>query len=145
MSIYTLVIVVIVPTFVTLILNLFIFKHVHSSSRRIEAQRDANSIVVPTNQQLKITRRDLFLLKHTVFIFGIFIIGWSPIYLLILLDYHGQVIPLVYTILQLLAVISSLSCMIDLFLYNHESRQYIKQKFLQCFNFVLTKMHQIIS
>jgi hypothetical protein len=84
---------------------------------------------ITMGHQPRINRRDISLLKHTIYIFGIFIIGWAPIYLLIAIDYNGTVIPLVYTILELLAVISSLSCMLDLFLYNHELRRYIKEKF----------------
>ncbi len=130
---YTFVIAVVVPALITLILNLFIFKHVRASSRRIQVQTNTNSMNITMNitmgHQPRINRRDISLLKHTIYIFGIFIIGWAPIYLLIAIDYNGTVIPLVYTILELLAVISSLSCMLDLFLYNHELRRYIKEKF----------------
>jgi polyferredoxin len=129
MSIYTFVIVVIVPALITLILNLFIFKHVRASSRRIQVQANTNSMNITMGQQPKINRRDISLLKHTIYILGFFIIGWAPIYLLIAIDYNGNVIPLVYTILELLAFISLLSCMLDLFLYNHELRRYIKEKF----------------
>jgi len=129
---YTFVIAVIVPSVITLILNLFIFKHVRDSSRRIHAQNDTTSMTVTMGQQPRISRRDISLLKHTIYIFGIFMIGWGPIFLLVAIDYHGNVIPLVYTILQLLSVISSLICMLDLFQYNHELRNYIKDKFLRC-------------
>jgi polyferredoxin len=88
-----------------------------------------NSMNITMGHQPKINRRDISLLKHTIYILGIFIIGWAPIYLLIAIDYQGNVIPLVYTILELLAVISSLSSMLDLFLYNHELRRYINDKF----------------
>jgi polyferredoxin len=126
---YTFVIAVVASGLITLILNLFIFKHVRASSRRIQAQANTNSLNIIMNQQPKINRRDISLLKHTICILGLFIIGWAPIYLLIAIDYNGNVIPLVYTILELLAVISLLSCMLDLFLYNHELRRYIIQKF----------------
>jgi hypothetical protein len=131
---YTVVIAVIVPAIITLILNLSIFKYVHSSSRRVQQQTDANSMSVTVGgRQPRISRRDIHLLRHTIFMFAVFIIGWSPIFLLVAIDYHGNVIPLVYTILELLSVISSLICMLDLFQYNNELKQYIKNKLFQCF------------
>jgi divalent metal cation (Fe/Co/Zn/Cd) transporter len=123
MAIYRLLIIVIMPAFISFIVNLHLFKYVHSSSRRIQAHNDTAQAI-----STKISGRDLSLLRHTVFMFVMFFIGWSAIFLLVAIDYSGNVIPLVYTILQVLAVISFLSCMVDLFLYNHELRQYIKQK-----------------
>jgi hypothetical protein len=117
---------------IILIVNLSIFKHAHSASRRIQAQRDANSMNVTGNQQPRINRRDIYLLGHIIFMFAIFIIGWGPIFLLIAIDYAGNVTPLVYTLLQILVVISVFCCMLDLFLYNHELRRYIKDKICPC-------------
>ncbi len=122
-----------IPALIILILNLFIFKHVRASSRRIQARLDTNSMSLTNGQQSKVSRRDISLLKHTVYMLGIFVIGWAPIFLLIAIDYDGLVKPLVYSILTILSVMSSISCIIDLFLYNHELRGYIKAKFLQCF------------
>jgi len=134
MSIYTLIIVVLVPTLVTLILNLCMFKYARSSSRRIRIQNPRNRVNVIVNQQpAKISRRDIFLLRHAIFMFAMFILGWTPIFSLVAIDYHGTVTPLVYTILEILAAISSLCCMLDLFLYNHELRLYIKNKLVPCF------------
>jgi hypothetical protein len=79
-------------------------------------------------QQSKISRRDLHLLRHTIFMFCTFIIGWCPVFILSAIDYSGSVTELVYTILEILAVLGSLGCMLDLFLYNHELRRYIKDK-----------------
>jgi hypothetical protein len=133
MSFYTFAVVIVIPALIILILNLFIFKHVRASSRRIQARLDTNSMSLTNGQQSKVSRRDISLLKHTVYMLGIFVIGWAPIFLLIAIDYDGLVKPLVYSILTILSVMSSISCIIDLFLYNHELRGYIKAKFLQCF------------
>ena len=130
---YTFAIIIVVPALITLILNLFIFKHVRASSRRIQAQHDTKSMSVTNGQQSKVSRRDISLLKHAIYMLAIFIIGWAPIFLLIAIDYNGQVPQLVYSILTIISIISSISCMIDLFLYNHELRGYIKGKVLQCF------------
>lgn len=56
-------------------------------------------------------------------------VGWAPIFTLTAIDYSGNVIPLVYTLLQILAVIAEICCILDLFLYNHELSRYIKHKF----------------
>lgn len=134
MSIYTVIIGVIVPSLISLILNLCIFKHVHSLSRRIQIQRDTHLNSVTMDQyQKRISRRDIYLLRHTIFMFTMFITGWTPIFALVAIDYAGNVIPLVYAILQILAVIASFCSILDLFLYNHELRRYIKQKLLSCF------------
>jgi hypothetical protein len=84
-------------------------------------------------QKAPSNRRDLYILRHTIFMFTMFILGWSPIFFLVAIDYHGNVVPLVYTCLQLLAVISLSGCIFDLFLYNHQLRQYLKNKITQCF------------
>jgi len=131
---YFIITVIIFPTLITLILNLSIFKHARSSSRRIQARNDTNSITVTMGQQsAKISRRDLYLLRHTIFMFATFVIGWSPIFFLTAIGYHYVVSPLVYSILQILAVICSFCCVLDLFLYNHELRQYIKNTIFRCF------------
>lgn len=133
MGFYTVITTIIVPSLVILVLNLCIFKHVHFSSRRIHGQRDTNatSMTIVINQT-RISRRDLYLLRHTIFMFIIFIVGWTPIFALVAIDYDGNVIPLVYTLLQILAVIASFCCTLDLFLYNHELRRHIKSKFCLC-------------
>ncbi len=115
-----------------LIVNLSIFKLAHSALRRIQAQRDVNLMNVTVNPQPRINRRDIYLLGHTIFMFAIFIIGWGPIFLLVAIDYAGHVTPLVYTLLEIFSVMSSLSCMFDLFFYNHELRRYIKDKIFLC-------------
>ncbi|CAF0990001.1 unnamed protein product [Adineta steineri] len=104
MMMYVLIVVEIVPPIVTLVLNLLIFKHAHTSSRRIQAgngitQHNTTSAVITNaiKELRKASRRDLSLLKHTLVMFGILVIGWVPLYLLIVIDYAGNVSPLVYT------------------------------------------------
>jgi hypothetical protein len=133
MAFYTVIIVVIVPALITLILNLGIFKHAHSSSRRIQPQNESTVANVTMGQQPRIKRRDIYLLRHTAFMFFVFVIGWSPIFLLVAIDYSGSVDRLVYTLLQVLAVLSSLACMLNLFFYNREVTRYIKDKLFKCF------------
>lgn len=83
-------------------------------------------------QSTRISRRDIYLLRHTIFMFTMFALGWTPIFTLVAIDYHNTVNQLVYTALQILTVVASVSCMLDLFLYNHELRKYIKDKIFFC-------------
>ncbi|CAF4265153.1 unnamed protein product, partial [Adineta steineri] len=82
MMMYVLIVVEIIPPIVTLVLNLLIFKHVHTSSRRIQAgngitQHNTTSAVITNaiKELRKASRRDLNLLKHTLVMFGILVIG----------------------------------------------------------------------
>ena len=122
---------------ILLYLNLRIFQHARSSTRRIQAQQQQQTVslagTTKENQPPpKISRRDLRLLFYSIFMFMILVIGWTPIFLLTAIDRDGIVSPLVYTLLQLLAALALFICMLDLFLYNNELRQYFKNKFIIC-------------
>jgi hypothetical protein len=133
MGYYTIIIVIIFPASITLILNLGIFKYAHSSSRRIQPQNESTAVNVTMGQQPRIKRRDIYLLRHTAIMFATFVIGWSPIFLLVAIDYAGNVSPLVYTILEVLSVVSTLTCTLNLFFYNREVTRFIKDKLFPCF------------
>ncbi|UJR16048.1 hypothetical protein I4U23_002962 [Adineta vaga] len=126
--VYTVIIAIIIPVLFTLSLNVAIYKYVHSSSLRIHPQMTTTAGGVIIRPKPTINRRDLYLLKHTVFMFSMFIIGWTPIFSLVALDYSGNVSPLVYALLQVLSVISVFICMCDLFWCNQNLRRYIKNK-----------------
>ena len=72
--------------------------------------------------------RDMHLLKHMLFIFIVFLIGWTPIYAISVVDLNGGIPYWVYLLLQLLPVLSSLVNVVDLFLYNHDLRQYLNEE-----------------
>ncbi|CAF1063607.1 unnamed protein product [Adineta steineri] len=130
---YTVLISIIVPALITLIINLKIFKHVHDSSKRIHQQMTATTGTIIIRQQPAINRRDLYLLKHMIFMFSMFIIGWTPIFSLEAIDYAYAVSELVYSLLQVFSVISLLVCTIDLLLCNQDLKRFIKDTILQCF------------
>jgi hypothetical protein len=100
---------------------MLIYQHVRSSSRRIQPQTILNDI-----QQSKISRRDIFLIRHMILMFCIFVRGWAPVYIIpIISDY----IPVKKTISEIFTVWCELALlldMIDLFLYNHELRNYLE-------------------
>ncbi|CAF4131407.1 unnamed protein product [Adineta steineri] len=133
LTIYTIIILIIIPGLITLVINLCIFKHVHSSSGRVQPKDNLSTVTIIINQKRKLNRRDLSLLRHTIIMFSMFVIGWTPIYVLTAIDYSGTVPPFIYTILQILIDVSLLASLFDLFSYNHELRKYVKDKLFPCF------------
>ena len=118
--------IVIVPSCLNGLLNALIFLRVRSSTRRVHAV----TMPWPTtlNPVLHHTR-DARLLKHMLFNFTIFILGWTPIYVLAVFDTAQTVSPMIYELLRSLPILSSLVNVLDLFWYNHDIRKYLKQRF----------------
>jgi hypothetical protein len=73
---------------------------------------------------------DKRLLKNMIIIFVIFLSGWSPIYILVCIDFDGKVSPIVYKSFSILPALSLLGDMIDLFLFNYQLRSYFRQLFV---------------
>ena len=117
-----------IPSFICLLINALIYHYVRSSSRRVQAQINSGD-----NQQLKISRRDIFLLRHMVLMFCIFVGGWAPIYISAFLSYYIAFEIRVFSILIIWCELALLLDMIDLFLYNHELRNYLKHTCLRTF------------
>lgn len=80
-----------------------------------------------TTTTVKLSHREIRLLLHALFMFSIFIVGWAPVYLVISIDYSGSVSIFVYVMLALWSEISVALIIIDLFIYNHELKDIIKQ------------------
>lgn len=105
-----------------------IFFRVRSSTRRIQAlAEESNSTPVHANQ---LSVRDIRLLKHMLFIFVVSVIGWAPIYIFSLTDQPDFFSQWFFLVLQLLPVISSLINVLDLFWFNHDLREYLKERCL---------------
>ncbi|CAF1276576.1 unnamed protein product, partial [Adineta steineri] len=121
--IYVLILVVIVPSFIYIITNLIIFNHARTSTNRVQA----------LNQQENKTfsRRDLYLLKHMIVVYCIFVGGWSPIYLFAIINYDDTFNPNIGPILTLIATLSLLLIMINLLIYNHELRKNLLMMYQQ--------------
>ncbi|CAF0859162.1 unnamed protein product [Adineta ricciae] len=87
MTVYTLVTAVVVPSLVNFILNSMIFGHVRSSTRRVQPQNPSAWASRITTQQEnrqqapKISRREISLLRQMIFMFAMFIGGWSPVFI----------------------------------------------------------------
>lgn len=67
-----------------------------------------------------------------LFIFVVFVIEWTPIYIISILVFDTTTFYLPYFVLQLLPECSSLIIILDLFWYNHDLRNYIKGRILHC-------------
>lgn len=121
LQLYTLFIIVVLPSVLFVGVNVLIFAATRRSTRRVRA-----AVVVRTAAG---TSRDAHLLKHMVIIFVLFIVGWAPIYILLCIDQNLKISPIVYRSLSLLPATSSLLDLIDLLLFNHSLRQYFRELF----------------
>jgi hypothetical protein len=119
---------VIISSILCLMINVFIFINVHSSSRRIQPQSPYDV------QYCTLSRRDIHLLRHIIFMFCIFVGGWTPNCLSAIIAYHAYINMLAYFSFSILCELALLCDIIDLFLYNHEFRNYLKLLFFNIFN-----------
>ncbi|CAF1288683.1 unnamed protein product [Adineta ricciae] len=138
LRLYFFMIVVIVPLFMNIILNVRIFIHVRSSSCRVRPAWTASTIINVNNTQQQqqrkasISRREISLLRQMIFMFTMFIGGWTPIYFMLYLSqiiYISGIIQLFATILCEFAL---LSLIINLFICNRELREYLMNKLRFC-------------
>ena len=119
LEIYVLLIVVLFPTIIFVIINILLFEYIRQSSRRIQPAISSTRVIS--------NNRDIRLLKHMVIIFVIFLSGWSPIYILVCIDFNSEISPIIYRFLSILPALSLLCDIIDLFLFNHQLRSYFRQ------------------
>jgi len=126
MTYYILVITIIIPVLLCAILNLTIFNYVTSSTKRIHPQSQAST--GHTNEsQGKFNQRDIHLLRHMIIMFLVFVIGWSPIFITSVVMSTNAVSSLILRIFSLLAELSLLCDIIDLFLYSHNLKVVLKR------------------
>jgi hypothetical protein len=119
---------VILPAIMSGLFNFLIFLKATSYTQHM------NKLSVLSSNSNYLNTRDARLLKHMLFIHVVFVIGWGPICLLSIVDLYIDVSFFAYLFLQLLPALSLLINMLDLFLYNHELTQYLKEQILKYFN-----------
>jgi Na+/H+ antiporter NhaD/arsenite permease-like protein len=122
-NIYSFIMAVIIPSLICLILNIIIFQYVRSSTKRVQPTlTDVNN-----HQQSRVNRRDLYILRHMIIMFCIFVGGWSPVYLypMFAIESYNGTLGLVFA---LVAESSLFLNIIDLYLYNHELRRFLLEK-----------------
>ncbi len=115
-----------------MILNIRIFIHVRHSLRRIQFEIASTLPRGMNNPQPKISRRDISLLKHMIFMFTMFIVGWLPTSIIHIADILHSVNALIEGIILLLGEVCLLSLVIYLLVYNHEIRQFLFNRIQRC-------------
>ncbi|CAM4789098.1 unnamed protein product [Rotaria magnacalcarata] len=130
---YRMAMVVIFPSCVSLIANGIIFNLVHSSSRRILPHREISSTSIINLRRRKLSHRDIYLLKHMIFMLVVYIGGWGPIYIVAVLNNQPYSSSTTQNLLFVLAEISTLCNIADLFLYHRAVRRYLLNKVQQFF------------
>ena len=84
-----------------------------------------NSVTV---QHSKISRREIALVKQMTYMFLVFVVGWSPIYTITVLNSYFVVDQLIYHLAVVLCEASVLTIVFNLFKINRDLRQYLWDK-----------------
>ena len=75
-----------------------------------------------------ISRRDIYLLRHMVMMFCLFVSGWAPMGIQSIVGYFTKISSLVDMLITFWYQSVLVLGMLDLFLYNHELRGYLGQR-----------------
>lgn len=129
--------VIVIPMFVNLTINIITLKYIQKSSRRIQPTSSTHANSGNILNQLNISRRNVYFLRHMIFLFIVFLVGLCPLRLLVLIDTDSQVNILVYKIFTLNIPISLLIITTDLFLLNSAVMLYLKEKYFSIFRKLL--------
>ncbi|CAF3598023.1 unnamed protein product [Adineta steineri] len=125
---YEFFIVLVVPAVIFAISSAIIFFTVRASSRRVHTV--AASISGSSTTEC-LSSRDILLLKHMVFVFIVYLTGWSPVYIAAAAGVTNGMPAWLFYLLELPAGVSYMVLLLDLLWYNHEVRQYLKEKFVR--------------
>lgn len=116
-----------IPVFLFIPINLLIYRHVRSSTRRIQPQAGPANV-----QQKKLNQRDMVLLRHMGLMFFVFIGGWAPVFLISVISDYVFVHSIIDSSFTVWCELALLFDIIDLYLYNHELRKYLKDLCQRC-------------
>ncbi|CAF1506596.1 unnamed protein product [Adineta steineri] len=125
---YIFFVVLVIPAVVFVISNGIIYFTVRASSRRVHTITENSSGNFSIE---RLSSRDIRLLKHMVFVFIVYLTGWSPIYIAAAAGLTRGMPDWLYYLLELPAGVSFMILLLDLLWYNHEVRQYLKEKFVR--------------
>ena len=124
--------IVINPVLIGIIIHTIIFNYVHSSSRRIQPSTHISGNDANHPQPQRINRRDTHLIRHIIVMFSMFLAGWSPIYIFLIIIPDFFFTLLLSSCLILLAQLCVLFDIINLYAYNHELRKYLQNTIFKC-------------
>ena len=117
----------IIPAIICIVTNARIYRYVCASSGRVQTRSAPGA----SNRET-INRRDIFLLRHMVIMFSIFICGWAPWLIVYIVEYFTSISDLLDAISFVSNQLALLLDVIDLFLYNHAVRKYLIGLCLPC-------------
>jgi hypothetical protein len=123
---------VVILSLICVIIHTVIFDSIRLSTRRVQLRSQITQTNSSYIQGPKMNRRDAHLLRHMIFIFSLFVIGWVFFSFLAIVSSYIRVDQNVTTSASLSSEISTLSIVVDLFVYNHELRRYLRRKLLLC-------------
>ncbi len=112
--------IVVIPSVVYLIINMFIVNYIRSSSRRVQTTNIQQTRAIP--------RREVYLIRHMIVMFCVFVGGWSPVYINSIVHNNEIPNPLLLSILIFLAELSLFFDVINLFISNHLLRKYLRRE-----------------
>lgn len=101
-----------------------IFIYARNSMRRVRTH-DIAAINSGNSQQLRISRRGLSLLKQILFIFTMFIVGWSSAFAINTITATSHVDDRIQMTCIYLSEIYLICLVINLFIFNHDVRQHV--------------------
>lgn len=115
-------IIIIGPVTICVVINIMIVRCVHSNYRRVEPR-----IRQDDRKRFQIARRDVHLLRHMIIMLCVFILGWSPVYVVSILTSSMTIDPYLLRIFSFITEISLFIDVIDLYRYSRLLRQYLKR------------------
>jgi len=131
MRIYTFIMAVFVSLLINIILNVRIFMHVRASIRRIQPQTIGINTEGDNNQYPQIRRREISLLRQMIFMFSMFMGGWTPIYSILIINEYIHTDPLILQCSIIVGELTVLAIIINLFVCNYQIRRYLINKIRQ--------------
>ena len=120
------------PALINVLINIPIFIFVRTSANRIHVSESSTATSSVTVQSQKISRREIALIKHMAYMFWVFVIGWSPVYITSIVGLFTIVDSLVYHLTVILCEASVLTIVLTLFKINRDLRQYLWDKIRFC-------------
>jgi hypothetical protein len=123
LQIYTSFSAIFMPITIVTVCNIAIFRHARQSSRRIH-------ILNSNNNNNQMNKRDMHLCKVMLLTFGVFVIGWTPLFIEQILLNNGISLPTGVT--TFLKILPSASLLADVILLIY-SDQPVRNSFLKIF------------
>jgi hypothetical protein len=120
----------VVPSLLNTVFNVLIFKHARDSTRRVQPKPNSRISNASNNQQRRISRREISLLKQMILMFCIFIAGWTPVYGILLSGANFNAIA--FRCFVIVCEMAMLAITINFFICNHEIKEYFINKIRQC-------------